>query len=207
MLGAILLSFAAFHLYKSLTSSRIAKRTLDDEKLAYQRYSGLFGGNVAPLGTTYFNNNTEYQGSVAKLPLLNASRGAVGGSQAGDDSTIFNYEGNHATSHQDLTQMFVSPTKEVMTHNKVRSQHANGSITNVSSLYGPSSTNMSNPSPATNRHSQLIPNLYIDEEINNSDYSIAQMGVQARQPKEDGTMPREGIKTLPSMYLEDLIEK
>lgn len=215
----------------------MAKRTSNNEKMAHQRFSGAFGGNLTPLSLAYFNN-TEYQGLVAKLPLLNLSKSQFGGSQfggsqfggsqiggsqfggshvgssvvngsvvngsvAGDDS-IYNYDNPHATSHHDLTQMFVSPTREVMTHHRTRSHQASGSVTNLS-IYGRSTTNLNNPLPATNRHSQLIPNLYIDENVNNSDYSLAQL--QARQPKADGTMPREGLKTLPSMYLEDLIEK
>lgn len=205
VVAAILLAFAFYHLYKSLNSSRLAKRTLNNEKFKQQRYSGLFGSSVTPVSTNYLN--TDYPGSVAKLPILNSSKSFAGGSQVGDNSTLYNYDGTHPTTHHDLTRMFVSPTKEVMSHNRTRSHHQSGSVTNVSSLYGRSSTNLNNPSPATNRHSQLIPNLYINEEINNSDYSVALPDVQARQPNADGTMPREGKKTLPSMYLEDLIDK
>lgn len=227
VVGAILIAFAAFHLYKSLSSSRMAKRVSNNEKMAHQRFAGAFGGGLTPLTLAHFNN-TEYQGLVAKLPLLNLTKSQVGGSQfggsragssvvngsvvngsvvngsvAGDDS-VYNYENPHATSHHDLTQMFVSPTRDVMTHHRTRSHQVSGSVTNVS-VYGRSTTNLNNPLPATNRHSQLIPNLYIDENINNSDYSLAQL--QARQPNADGSMPREGLKTIPSMYLEDLIEK
>lgn len=202
-MGAILVAFALYYLYKSLSSSRMAKRTMTNEKFAHQKYQAPFGGSQNTLALGFFNPDNN---SVAKLPLLNSTKSPMGGSQVGENSTIFTYEGSHPTTHHDLTHMFVSPTRDVMSQNRTRSQYLAGSVSNLS-FHGGSKTNLTNPSPATNRQSQVIPNLYINEEANNSDYSIVQPSVQERKPNESGAMPREGRKTLPSMYLEDLIDK
>lgn len=194
VVAAILIAFMLYHLFKSLSSLRMAKKTLNNEKFSHHRFSAA----LTPLTSGYFN--TEYQGSVAKLPLLTSNKSAAGGSQVGDNSTIFNYDGSQRASHHDLTQMFVSPTREVMTHHRTKS-HNNGSVTNVSSLYGRSTTNLANPSPASNRHLQAMPNVYINDEVSNSEYSVAQSPPQ--RTREPGLTPR---KQLPSMYLEDLID-
>lgn len=203
VVGAILIAFALYYLYKSLSSSRMAKRTMTNEKFAHQKYQGAFGPSVTPQTLGFFHPDNS--SSVAKLPLLNSSKSPMGGSQVGESSTIFTYEGTHPTSHHDLTHMFVSPTRDVMAHNRTRSQYLAGSVSNFS-FNGGSKTNLTSPSPATNRHSQ-VPNLYINEESNNSDYSVVQPTNQERGPDENGNMPREGKRTLPSMYLEDLIDK
>lgn len=205
IVGAILIGFILYHFIRSVRASRLAKRTLASEKLMYETYNHnnntAYGNNITPSALT-FNMNTEYQ-LVAKLPLLahNPSRSFLGmgaGSQAGDTSTIYASEAGHATSKHDLTKMFISPTAEVMGHKRVKSSQYNGSVTNLSFMGG-STSNLATPVPASNRHSQM-PSLYINNEVNNSDYSLA-TDTQSQQA------PRSNRKTIPSMYLDDLIDE
>lgn len=206
IVGAILIAFILYHLIRSVSASRLAKKTLASEKLMYETYNHnnntAYGNNITPSPLT-FNMNTEYQ-LVAKLPLLahNPSRSFMGmgaGSQAGDTSTIYASEAGHATSKHDLTKMFISPTAEVMGHKRVKSSQYNGSVTNLS-LLGGSTSNLASPVPASNRHSQMMPSLYINNEVNNSDYSLA-----TDTPSQQA--PRSTRKTIPSMYLDDLIDE
>ncbi|CAG86025.2 DEHA2C06468p [Debaryomyces hansenii CBS767] len=216
IVGAIFLGFIFYHLIRSLTASRLAKKTLDGDKEMYEKYqnnnSTAYGGHGITASSTY---NTE---SVAKLPLLShhASRQHLGGftgasgSQIGDTSTIYASETAAATSKHDLTKMFISPTAEVMSHNRTKSGHFGGS---TNSLFGGSTSNLGNPSPATNRHSQLVPSLYINNETNNSDYSLnshaqSQQGQpqQSQQQQQLNTPGKNNRRAIPSMYLEDLID-
>lgn len=186
----------------------LAKRSNRGERRINEKYNRnrAYGGPLTSSTTNLFS--TEYQGSVAKLPLL-SSRSIYEGSQAGGEGSIHMSEAPHATSHHDLTNMFISPTKEVMTHGRNKSQQL---FDSSFSLYGRNSTN--DPAPATNRHSQLIPSLYINNEFGNSDYSISEAGAESRaasSPPLDTTAnalnAKPKRKTLPSMYLEDLIDK
>lgn len=210
IVGAILLAFVCFHAYKSVRASMLAKKSNRGEKRMYEKYNQnkAYGGNLTPSTTNLFS--TEYQGSVAKLPLL-SSRSIYEGSQRGggnDASTIHMSDAPVATSHHDLTNMFISPTKEVMTHGRSKSQQLFDSSL---SLYGKNGNN--EPPAATNRHSQLIPSLYINNELGNSDYSFPD-AVAASESQAASSAPalnqngaKQKRRTLPSMYLEDLIDK
>ncbi|CAK9435427.1 uncharacterized protein LODBEIA_P01540 [Lodderomyces beijingensis] len=224
IVGSILLGFILYHLILSLSASRLAKRTSDHDKTLYEKYqsnnNNAYGfANVTPTST--FNHFTnEYPGhttapSISKLPLLSRPGANFGTSQSGDGSTIYQSDiAAGATSKHDLTKMFISPTAEVMQQKRFKSQY-NASLTNLP--FGSSATNLVNPSPATNRHSQLVPNLYISGEGNNSDYSLAQSQGPPHPRSHQLTPEQNDVRqqlertnprqTVPSMYLEDLFEK
>ncbi|KAI5951542.1 hypothetical protein KGF54_004616 [Candida jiufengensis] len=232
IVGAILLGFILYHLIVSCSASRLAKKTSAHDRGLYEKYqnnnSNAYGfANMTPQSTlnNFTNEYTNHHGtSISKLPLLNnRSYNNVGaGSQFGDNSTIYQSDMANATTKYDLTKMFISPTAEVMQHKRVKSFNT-PSLTNLP--FGGSNSNLGNPSPATNRHSQLVPNLYINNEINNSEYLInqQQMGLndqnsqmnqqnqtppqqkQQQQQQQQRNQPN-GRKTIPSMYLEDLID-
>ncbi|CUM62700.1 uncharacterized protein PRCAT00000256001 [Priceomyces carsonii] len=222
IVGAILLGFVLYHLIKSLWASKLAKKTLADEKKLYEKYqnnnSYAYGGStVTPSTSMNFN---DYQQSVTKLPLLSHHRNrsllmGFGGSNTSDsqvgDSGVYSSEVG-ATSKHDLTKMFISPTEEVMQHKRNKSNTSQ-------SILGGSVTNFSNPPAASNWHSQILPNLYINKEVNNSDYSVsnsARDNVQKDEKDERGESydgprsPSRGARAdrrmIPSMYLEDLID-
>ncbi|KAI5968878.1 hypothetical protein CANMA_002052 [Candida margitis] len=224
IVGAILLGFIFYHLILSLTASRVAKKTSTNDRILYEKYesnnNNAYGySNMTPTSTL---NNFEYKShhhgsSISKLPLLNRSFGNLaGGSQAGDNSTIYQSDVAVPAAKHDLTKMFISPTAEVMQHKRNKSY--NPSLTNLP--FGGSASNLASPSPATNRHSQLVPSLYINNEINNSDYSIAQHNAsnqqslhedsqnhpQLSEQQQQSSTTRTPRKTIPSMYLEDLID-
>lgn len=93
-----------------------------------------------------------------------------------DDLSVYD-----TTSKHDLTRMFISPTAEVMQHKRIRS--------GVSNPFG-------NQSTLTLPKSQ-IHNLYVDSDAGS-----------ARTPRtgSDRGTPRDTPrKTIPSMYLEDLV--
>lgn len=196
IVAVVLIVFALFHLIRSLAASSVAKKTTNNEKFAYEKFAqnnnAAYGAHLTPLSSVFFNQ--AHDGSVAKLPLLSSRNSVFGGSHAGDASTIFNSE---AASNTDLTNMFVSPTKEVMAGGRVKSHAFSGSQTNVS-MYGKPLL-----VPASNRHSQVVPNLYINDLFNNSDYAMAQPQLQSRSPDN---RPRAARKNVPSMYLDDLID-
>lgn len=194
---AMLVAFFAFHAFKSIRASMLAKRSWTNEKSVYEKYN--INNNNTAYGGALSPGLPGYRGSTAKLPLL-SSHSIFSGAQA-DNSMVYNDLGP-ATSHHDLTQMFISPTKEVMAHGRSRSQvFDSNSLANLNK----SQTNLANPSPATNRHSQLIPNLFLDNEVEPSEYSVL---TTPAQPLEEGSPnPRLKRKTLPSMYLDDLIDQ
>ncbi|KAI3405739.2 hypothetical protein KGF56_001346 [Candida oxycetoniae] len=216
IVGSILLGFILYHLILSLSASRMAKRTSAYDRHMYEKYqnnnNNAYGfAKVTPTSTlsnfvNEYSNNHHQAGSISKLPLLNKSfayQGVGGGSQAGDNSTIYQSEIAAPTSKHDLTKMFISPTAEVMQQKRFKAPY-NQSLTNLA--FGGSTSNLSNPSPASNRHSQLVPSLYIDNEMNNSDYSLA----QSQFPHQQGALDQNDIRPrppVPSMYLEDLIDK
>lgn len=212
IVGFILLSFIGYHLFKSLRASFLAKRASESDRMMYEKYQN--NNNMA-----YGNSlgyNSDFQPSVSKLPLLSHSRsrsllnGLNYSSQGGDTSTIYASDTGAAVSKNDLTKMFISPTAEVMTHKRNKS----GNLINSSrSVIGASTTNLANPNPATSRHSQLIPNLYLSNEVN-SEYSLATRPLSATKAEQDSTSDEDKSNTnraprraIPSMYLEDLIEK
>ncbi|WLF77221.1 hypothetical protein PVL30_000931 [Lodderomyces elongisporus] len=239
IVGSILLGFILYHLIVSISASRLAKKTSAHDRTLYEKYqsnnNNAYGFvNMTPT-TTANNYGSEYTGnqagSVSKFPLLSTrSYGNFGGSQVGgngsgvggvggggDTSTIYQSDVGGPTSKHDLTKMFISPTAEVMQQKRYNKSVYNPSLTNLP--FGSSATNLTNPNPATNRHSQLVPNLYINNESNNSEYSLAQSQVpqseqgtssdqndqqDLRQQQLNTVKPRQ---QLPSMYLEDLIDK
>jgi len=198
--GAMLVGFILYHFIVSFAASRLAKKNAADEKQLYEKYNnnsayGL-GGGLTPTTSTGFGS--EYQPSVAKLPLLTPSMTMLSGfgnnfgnsvlgngSQVGDTSTIYQSDVGVPASKHDLTKMFISPTAEVMQHKRVKS---NGSMTNVSlfgmGAFNGSSSNLVNipghrnsqglyhdgslVNVAGNRNSQGMYN-----NGNNSDYSVA----------------------------------
>lgn len=203
IVGFILLAFIVYHLFRSMRASRLAKRSwaATQQVEEKRRNSGMYG--LTPTGTSGLSTlNTEYRLSVAKLPLLNHqhNKSLFSGIELGDNSTLYASEAGAAT-RSDLTNMFISPTAEVMAHKR------NKSTSNLSSLGG-STTNFNSvlPAPATSRHSQILPSLYINSDTNNSDMALSSRQSEASvQPR--ATPGRGEKKTIPSMYLDDLIEK
>lgn len=183
----------------------------------YEKYNSTSGS----FGLTQTNTDS----SVAKLPLLvsQTSRstlnafilpgGNVGGGSTtgGDNSTIYQSEYQGATSKHDLTKMFISPTAEVMYHKRNKSaQYGSQMGGSVSSIFGGSTTNLGNPPIATNRHSTFVPSMYINNDVNNSDYSLANNSMppsDPNTPQSRQTPTRGQRKTVPSMFLEDLIDE
>lgn len=206
IVGFILMAFIVFHLFKSMRASRLAKRSWANEQNVEEkmRNSGMY--NLTPTGTTGLNTvNTEYQLLVSKLPLLNQQRNksVFSSLDAGDTSTLYASEAGAATSRNDLTSMFISPTAEVMAHKR------NKSGSNLSMLGG-STTNLhpSDPAVATNRHSQIVPNLYLQGETNNSEYALSSKNSDTSlHPQARANPGRANRSAIPSMYLDDLIEK
>lgn len=209
IVGAILLAFILYHLIVSLTASRLAKKSLASDKQMYEKYqsnnntayAGLGGGNITPLTTM---NLSEY---LSRLPFLTSSRtnlGGFGGSQVGDTSTIYASESGAATSKHDLTKMFISPTAEVMQHKRVRSAYG-GSSLNLTLLGG----GMAGSSPNVGQHRvSKVPSMYMNSETNNSQTSLTGSPAQNPQsPRNVLTTPVKSRNTIPSMYLEDLIDK
>lgn len=214
IVGAILLGFTLYHLIVSVTASRMAKKTLAMDKKIYEKYhhnnSTAYGftGGVTPTSTT-FNFGHENHGSISKLPLMNPSKvfsGNFNGSQQGDNSTIYASETNGAaTDKRDLTKMFISPTAEVMQHKRVRTSQYNPIFSNAS-LAG-STANLNNPG---NRHSQLVPSLYMNMEANNSEDGLkegSEHPAYSINSSQQNTPGRNNRRALPSMYLEDLIDQ
>ncbi|CAI5756501.1 unnamed protein product [Candida verbasci] len=222
IVGAILLGFILYHLILSIAASRLAKRVRNDDKKFYEKYQNnnhsAYG--LTPQSTLFTTEYHNHHSSISKLPLLNQTKSFMGnfgnnGSQHGDTSTIYQseYDNNVATSKHDLTKMFISPTAEVMQHKRVKSYNPSLSNISLGNIGGGSTSNLVNPSPATNRHSQLVPNLYINNEGNNSDYSLSQQlgseGSNTPQMQQQNNLlnTTKSRRQLPSMYLEDLIDK
>lgn len=193
VVALILFLFLMFHLIKSFTASSTARKTVDNEKFAYHEFAQnnnvAYGGSIMPQTSTFLN--TEYQGSMNRLPLLSPSRSPqmFGGMDPNDSGTL-NYTDNAASQH-DLTKMFISPTKE-MTGSRIKSQQFNASVTNFS-LHGASMSDVG-LLPALPKN-QAVPSVYLEE-----DYSQSESSVPPRTP-------RNKRKTIPSMYLEDLIDE
>ncbi|EGV65968.1 hypothetical protein CANTEDRAFT_101593 [Yamadazyma tenuis ATCC 10573] len=235
IVGAMLLAFILYHLIRSITASRNAKKALLDDKQTYEKYqnnnSTAYG--LSPSTTLNFFGDTR-NSQVGKLPLLSHHatksfsdmNGGYIDSQLGDTSTLYQSEVGMPTVKNDVTKMFISPTAEVMSHNRVKSQIF-GSNTN---LFNNSMSNMSN-TPDQTQHS-TIPNLYISNDNTNSEYSLStntnshtnnHYPIQRDMSKQDipehlqrmaansssqNTLNvKPNRKTIPSMYLEDLIDE
>lgn len=262
IVGAILMSFILFHLINSLTASRLAKKALFNDKQMYEKYQNnnntAYGISPSTTNTLLDFNHGRSQStqSIAKLPLLShhpskSVTGLGGGlsgfngseSQLGDTSTLYQSEagGMASTSKHDLTKMFISPTAEVMTHNRVRSGQFGGSMADLS--FSGSHTNLSNSIADSNHQSGVIPNLYMNNTINNSDYNInanqtpnhtpqqsqshSHLRNDSQSPQGSDSIPapdhlkhlnmnsgtryslnaKPNRRTIPSMYLEDLIDE
>ncbi|OBA23434.1 hypothetical protein METBIDRAFT_28783, partial [Metschnikowia bicuspidata var. bicuspidata NRRL YB-4993] len=192
----ILLGFALFHLLKSFTASSLAKRTVNNEKVAYQEFA--HNNNVA-YGQPGLFNNMEYKGSVSKLPHVNGSQFLSGmGGLATEYSSSGISDTERAASRHDLTNMFISPTKE-MTSNRTGSHNFSNSVTSLS-VFGRSYTDMGHGTPP-NRNASTVPNYYMNESINNSDSYLPLESSGSGAPGE-----RKPRNPIPSMYLDDLID-
>ncbi|KAK6205111.1 uncharacterized protein RJT21DRAFT_111645 [Scheffersomyces amazonensis] len=238
IVGAIFIGFILYHLIISLVASRIAKKGFSNEKEYYEKYQnnntnaygGYAGSVITPQMSLNVFSNHHVDPTISKIPLISPSKSLLFGnqsysaSQVGDNSTIYNSE-TGPTSKHDLTKMFISPTAEVMSHKRNRSGQFGGSTTN--SIYGGNGTHSGSvPNLINNPGSRLsqVPNLYVNNEFNNSDYSLSvyppvqqqpQGTPQSHQTSHHGSVssfaspqagPRSTRKTVPSMYLEDLID-
>lgn len=204
IVSVILVVFALFHLINSLAASSLAKRAVNYEKVAYEKFAQnnnmAYGGGLT--GSNSAVHNTEYQGSSMKVPLMGGrpSASVLNVSHVGEPS--ISYSDSGAASHHDLTKMFVSPTKD-MSGTRARSYAYNGSVTNVS-LYGRSISEQG-MSPGPIKMSSTIPSKYINESSVGSDYSIAQMQNSESGERQARDKPNP-LRATPSMYLEDLID-
>ncbi|RKP28689.1 hypothetical protein METBISCDRAFT_4109, partial [Metschnikowia bicuspidata] len=175
--AAILALFGLYHLFKSLMASTVAKKTVNSEKRVYQHFAdnAMKGENkraLAGLGS--------YTGAGTKLSLFQE----VTGSTNLDTNSSF-YEQMAPTKHQDFTNMFISPTKEVMAG---KSRSLVDSQINMSTLgYGKNGFN-----PA--RSSQHVQSMYFHDTP-----STSSVGASTRTPD------RSKRRNVPSMFLEDLI--
>lgn len=186
-LGGILFALLMYYLIIGIISSRMANKNTKRDKREKEKFSANAAYGFGP-SSLYLDFGTR----DSKVPLLNRALG-LGGlgslSNGGDNSTI-NISEVGAMSNQDLTKMFVSPTAD-MQHKRARS-------------YAPSMLNMSfgNTSmlnlPAGNRHLTLVPLMYLDANI--SELNVLLLP----KAREGGT--GEARRTIPSMYLEDLID-
>lgn len=175
----ILVVFALYHLIKSLMARSLAKRTVNNEKRTYQRFSdNAFYGNNTNRSSTIFENLAG--------PKVPPKGGSYTASQYDANNSF--YDLMPPTTHQDLTNMFISPTKDVMAG---KSRSLADSQVNVSTL------GLGKPGLNTvgNRSSQHMPSMYFHETPSNST-----LGVPTRTPD------RPKRRTVPSMYLEDLLD-
>lgn len=179
----VLLLFGLYHLFKSLMASTLAKKTVNNEKRAYQRFADNAMYRDNNRSSTIFENMA-VPGS--RMSTFNKGPGSVAGSQYDVNGSF--YEQMPPTTHQDLTNMFISPTKDVMAG---KSRSLVDSQVNVSTMgLGKGGMNA-----AGNRSSQHIPSMYFHETPSNST-----VGVPNKTPE------RPKRRTVPSMYLEDLID-
>lgn len=115
-----------------------------------------------------------------------AGPGSYAGSQY-DISTSY-YDLMPPTTHQDLTNMFISPTKDVMAG---KSRSLADSQVNISTLgLGKAGINS-----VANRSSQHMPSFY---------YNEAPSSINIPVPNRTPDRPKK--RTVPSMYLEDLLD-
>lgn len=190
IVGAILLAFILYHLIISVVAAKLAKRNVARDKRELEKYNmnaAAYGYGVSPSTTTFLDFGTR----DLRVPLLNRASGmgffpAGPPLSAADTSTIYQLEAGAATLKHDLTKMFVSPTAE-MQHKRAKSYAA--SATNLSFANNGLATNLPG-----NRHLTLIPLMYMDNGASEQLLDI---------PKRDS---HGGRKTIPSMYLEDLID-
>lgn len=211
IVGVILIGFILYHLINSMIASRQARKAFSNDKQVYEKYNNNINYGLTP-STTLNNYETNNNSSTLfKLPLLSHHNKTklddtnISGSQLGDTSTIYQSE-MHST--QDLTKMFISPTAEAMHQKRIKSQvfdnNFNGSIASFST---------------TSNSRTMIPNLYVNQDAN-SDYALngkkpAIPGVSlhlhllATNSTTDSSLNIKSStrKTIPSMYLEDLIDE
>lgn len=217
IVGAILLIFIFYHLIVSFTASRIAKKSTAADYRFMEKYNGGSNHNGhTPTGSTLFNVNSEYQPLVAKLPLLshhNASRSIGGGSQVGgiygNESSFYQAsEVGTLTSKNDLSKLFISPTAEVMGHRRNKSNTFSGSTANLSVAGGAggSQSHMSSPQHRYSQHG--VPNIYMNSETDYSDSLVGGAPASSiSSPQRRAEPGRQGRSTIPSMYLDDLIDQ
>lgn len=190
VVGFILLAFLLFYAVRSFLASKLAKRTISGEKAAYM----YTAHNAHSLSFP----DTEYRGSVVSVPLL-----GTGGRKSFIPGGSPIYGELDATSNHDVTQMFLSPTKQVMTHSRQKSLNWDGSVSSAS-LYGKLGAGLTHSALASPRHSQLVPHLYLNNKAGESAmFSVDSSQIDAGPSNE----PLHKRKTVPSMYLDDLIDK
>lgn len=198
IVGLIFLGFILYNLIVSITASRTAKKNNANDKKIYEKYQ---------------NNHTSAYGptvSNSKLPYLNNSNKSMLSGLGGDTLTIYASESGGATSKHDLTKMFFSPTADVMQHKRMRSTgYLTGSTSNLSMFGTPQNGGGSQVGGSVSNLGRNIPSMYINNEGNNSEYSM-QTGQTGQPGAVQGTptqgQPRSTRKTIPSMYLEDLMD-
>lgn len=179
----ILLLFGLYHLVKSLMASTLAKKTVNNEKRSYQRFADNAMYRDSNRSSTIFENLV-VPGS--RMSTFNKGAGSMAGSQF--DANASFYDQVAPTTHQDLTNMFISPTKDVMAG---KSRSLVDSQVNVSTFgLGKGGFNT-----AGNRSSQHFPSMYFNDTPSNSTVAV---------PNKTPERPKR--RTVPSMYLEDLID-
>lgn len=175
--AAILALFGLYHLFKSLIASTVAMKTANSEKRVYQQFADNAMKRENNWALAGLGN---YQGAGTKLSLFQE----VTGSNNVDSNSSF-YEQMAPTKHQDFTNMFISPTKEVMAG---KSRSLVDSQINMSTLgYGKNGFN-----PA--RSSQHVQSMYFHDTL-----STSSVAASTRTPE------RYKRRNVPSMFLEDLV--
>ncbi|WPK26954.1 hypothetical protein PUMCH_004325 [Australozyma saopauloensis] len=180
--AAVLVLFGLYNLIKSFMASSLAKKTVNNEKRSYQRFADNAAYRDNNRSSTVFDNLTTVGSRLPPGP------GSYTGSQYEGSNSFF--ELMPVTSHQDLTNMFISPTREVMTGH---SRSLADSQVNVSTL----GSGRPGLNAIGNRSSQHMPSMYFHEGASNS--TVGAGAVPTRTPERRR-------RAVPSMYLEDLVD-
>ncbi|ODQ79894.1 hypothetical protein BABINDRAFT_161564 [Babjeviella inositovora NRRL Y-12698] len=196
IVGVIILAFIGFHVVRSLLASSTAKKNKVKEKAFYDSYnantkgrSGTeyqpLGGSISPMGGKY--GNTYVDASVGDYSSL------YNGSQVDNRS----FSVNSPAMKADVTKMFVSPTADIMNHKRGLRPNPLGSNVSLTGGY-------------PGQRSSYIPSIYMNEELSESQPSIAPMSSVSQNINNTfgtGRTPTTPRKAVPSMYLDDLLEK
>lgn len=189
IVGAILLGLILYYLIIGIVAGQLAKRNVKREKQEKEKYNH----NAATYGYGVTLNYVDPMGD-SKVPLLRRTLNVgstmfgPGSLLNGADNSTLNMLEVGAMSNQDLTKMFVSPTAE-MQHKRAKSY----TPLMLNMLFV---NNLSSHLPGTpgQRHLMLVPLVYMESNALESQLLVP------------GARPGEKRKTIPSMYLEDLID-
>lgn len=189
IVGAILLGLILYYLIIGIVAGQLAKRNVKREKQEKEKYNH----NAAAYGYGVTLNYMDPMGD-SKVPLLRrtlnvgSSMFTPGSLLNGADNSTLNMLEVGAMSNQDLTKMFVSPTAE-MQHKRAKSY----TPLMLNMLFV---NNLSSHLPGTpgQRHLMFVPLVYMEPNALESQLLVP------------GTRTGEKRKTIPSMYLEDLID-